>query len=83
MPWGSQLESTTATIGMPRRRASEMAMCSAVTFTTNMASGSFVISFSPSRDLLYLLTSRLSRACSFFVSSVSFSSSAWVSSMPL
>ncbi len=39
MPSGSQLVSTTATIGMPSRRPSDTAMCSRFTSTRNIAAG--------------------------------------------
>ena len=64
-----------ATIGMPSRRASEIAMCSQPTSITNIASGSRVISWMPSSDFLYFVIERLSRDRSFFESSLTCSSS--------
>jgi hypothetical protein len=83
MPSGSQLVSTTATIGMPSRRPSATAMCSRLTSTRNIAAGSLVISRKPSSDFRYRSTSREMRERSFFDNSFHAVSSACSTSCSL
>ncbi len=66
MPSGSQLVSTTAMTGMPRRFASWIAMCSFFGSITKSAPGSRLISLMPPRFFSSFSRSRSSEATSFF-----------------
>ena len=66
MPSGSQLVSTTATIGMPRRFASLAAMCSFFGSMMNTTPGSAVISWMPPREFFSFAVWRSRLMRSFF-----------------